>query len=107
MSATFPDPEALVSRLVGHRVRLTLTSGAKREGTLFGCGTGGLQLLSGIGGQIHFRYGEIDAVDDLDKPTCICPRFSDTGGYRIADLGCPTHGINGTRPGDGPWEEGE
>ena len=36
---------------------------------------------------------------------CICPRFGDTGGYRIADLMCPVHGIDGTDPGDGYWED--
>lgn len=35
---------------------------------------------------------------------CICIRFRDTGGYRIADLTCPVHGIDGTDPGDGYWE---
>ena len=30
--------------------------------------------------------------------------FGDTGGFRIADLCCPVHGIGGTDPGDGPWE---
>lgn len=33
---------------------------------------------------------------------CICPRFSDAGGFRIADLCCPVHGVSGTDPGDGP-----
>lgn len=36
-------------------------------------------------------------------PGYICPRFGDTGGFRIADLTCPVHGVNGTDPGDGPW----
>lgn len=41
-----------------------------------------------------------------EKPTqCICKRFSDTGGYRIADLCCPVHGVDGTDPGDGSWEK--
>jgi hypothetical protein len=31
---------------------------------------------------------------------CICAKFSDTGGARIADLTCPIHGVNGTDPGD-------
>jgi hypothetical protein len=35
--------------------------------------------------------------------TCICPRFKDTGGFRIADLACPVHGVDGTDPGDGYW----
>lgn len=42
-----------------------------------------------------------------DTPTeqeCICSRFRDTGGYRIANLTCPVHGMEGTDPGDGPWE---
>jgi hypothetical protein len=37
------------------------------------------------------------------EPNCICPHFTDTGGFRIADLTCPVHGPGGTTPGDGPW----
>jgi len=41
-----------------------------------------------------------------DPPSdCICPRFRDTGGFRIADLTCPVHGVNGTDPGDGYWDD--
>lgn len=36
---------------------------------------------------------------------CICPRFKDTGGVRIADLACPIHGVEGTEPGDGMWDD--
>jgi hypothetical protein len=32
---------------------------------------------------------------------CICPKFVDTGGFGIADLCCPVHGVDGTNPGDG------
>lgn len=47
-----------------------------------------------------------DDVAVAEQPeSCICPVFTDTGGYRIADLTCPVHGINGTDPGDGYWEE--
>ena len=35
---------------------------------------------------------------------CICVEFRDTGGFRIADLTCPVHGVGGTDPGDGYWE---
>ena len=35
---------------------------------------------------------------------CICTMFRDTGGFRIADLLCPVHGVDGMVPGDGPWE---
>ena len=35
---------------------------------------------------------------------CICPMFTDIGEYRIADLTCPIHGVDGTEPGDGFWE---
>jgi hypothetical protein len=38
---------------------------------------------------------------------CICPRFTDTGGFRIADLTCPVHGVGGTSPGDGYWSDDE
>ena len=34
---------------------------------------------------------------------CNCSRFRDTGGFRIADLTCPTHGVDGSDPGDGYW----
>jgi hypothetical protein len=40
-----------------------------------------------------------EGVEDI----CNCPRFADTGGFRIADLTCPIHGIDGTEPGDGWW----
>ena len=43
-------------------------------------------------------------TENVETPKCNCPRFSDTGGFRIADLTCPIHGVNGTDPGDGPWE---
>ena len=35
---------------------------------------------------------------------CICVQFRDTGGFRIADLTCPVHGVDGGSPGDGYWE---
>ena len=41
---------------------------------------------------------------DPRPPGCICPVFADTGGYRIADLTCPVHGVGGTNPGDGYWD---
>ena len=43
--------------------------------------------------------------ENVEEPSCTCPRFSDTGGYRIADLTCPTHGVGGTDPGDGMWTD--
>jgi len=45
---------------------------------------------------------------DPERPVtdaCICPRFTDTGGFRIANLTCPVHGVNGTHPGDDYWED--
>jgi hypothetical protein len=45
------------------------------------------------------------APKEQEPPRCICPRFSDTGGFRIADLCCPVHGVDGTDPGDGYWED--
>jgi hypothetical protein len=36
--------------------------------------------------------------------SCICTHFNDTDGYRVADLACPTHGVEGTEPGDGYWD---
>ena len=44
-------------------------------------------------------------TDDPRPPGCICTVFGDTGGYRIADLTCPVHGVGGTHPGDGYWDE--
>lgn len=52
----------------------------------------------------RFPKREGEATVEL---ACICPRFSDTGGFRIADLGCPVHGVDGTDPGDGYWDEGD
>lgn len=40
--------------------------------------------------------------DQPAEPKCICRKFVDTGGFRLADLCCPVHGVNGTEPGDGP-----
>lgn len=40
-----------------------------------------------------------------EPPACICPRFCDAGGFRIADLCCQVHGTNGTDPGDGYWDQ--
>ena len=51
------------------------------------------------------EYALIRVDDRKDAVTCICVRFKDTGGYRIADLGCPVHGVEGTDPGDGYWDE--
>jgi len=50
-------------------------------------------------------YWEMQAVP-VPEAQCICPRFRDTGGFRIADLTCPIHGLNGTDPGDGYWPAG-
>lgn len=47
-----------------------------------------------------------ESLPDRTAPpivSCICPRFRDTGGFRIADLTCPIHGVNGSDPGDGYW----
>ena len=35
---------------------------------------------------------------------CICPVFRDVVPYRIADLGCPVHGVESDTPGDGFWK---
>jgi hypothetical protein len=47
---------------------------------------------------------DIDLVP-AGEPLCICKKFRDTGGYRVADLNCPIHGVEGTDPGDGPWDD--
>ena len=66
------------------------------------------------GGLAYQRYGAVDMGlienlaeygENVEEPSCNCPRFSDTGGYRIADLTCPTHGVGGTDPGDGMWTD--
>lgn len=44
------------------------------------------------------------ALTTPEPAKCKCPRFSDTDGYRIADLTCPVHGPSGIGPGDGDWE---
>jgi hypothetical protein len=41
-------------------------------------------------------------VEEPTELVCTCPRFKDIGDYRIADMTCPIHGVNGTNPGDGP-----
>lgn len=43
--------------------------------------------------------------DEYVRPKrCVCVMFTDTDGYRIADLCCPRHGVSGDLPPDGPWE---
>ena len=40
---------------------------------------------------------------DVERPDgCICVEFRDTGRFRIADLACPVHGVEGA--GDGYWD---
>ena len=53
----------------------------------------------------HTEYEEDGPCDEPARvpPSCICSRFSDTGGFRIADLTCPVHGVGGSHPGDGYW----
>jgi len=65
------------------------------------CGPSGGECKPSCGCQ-RFRL----ATRPPEPPRCICIRFSDTGGFRIADLCCPVHGVNGTEPGDEYWEEG-
>jgi hypothetical protein len=71
------DPHELFKGLVNHEVQITLVSGRKRIGEVIGCGPGGFQITSGIGGRMLFDYGEVDAVSDLglsqEPPMCICP----------------------------------
>lgn len=42
----------------------------------------------------------------IDRPEgCICPYFTDTNNFRIADLGCPVHGVNGvSAQPDDEWD---
>jgi hypothetical protein len=35
---------------------------------------------------------------------CNCPLFKDVFPFRMADLTCPVHGVEGMDPGDGEWE---
>ena len=53
-------PVALARSLKGQRVTATLTNGSRVNGTLEGCGSHGLTILSGIGGPRRFGYGDID-----------------------------------------------
>ena len=64
----------------------------------------GSPCLSRACGCQLFRPWPADPVPPA-SPRCICPRFGDTGGCRIADLCCPVHGTSGTDPGDGYWED--
>lgn len=53
----------------------------------------------------HAPQGKAEIVEPQPAPPrCICVRFKDTGGFRIADLCCPVHGVDGTDPGDGNWD---
>ena len=49
------------------------------------------------------KMGTEEAVKQARSQGCICPCFHDTGGFRIADLTCPLHGIGGSEEGDGAW----
>lgn len=59
-----------------------------------------------IGDTYYWPIGDVlDAIKTLSKqPTllnpCTCKRF-------LTDLWCPIHGVNGTNPGDGYWEDNE
>lgn len=62
------NPQEAVENLISHRVKLTLTTGNTREGTIIGCGPTGFQITSGIGGRMLLHYGEVDAIEDLGQP---------------------------------------
>jgi hypothetical protein len=51
------------------------------------------------------RALSVEATGAEGGSECVCPKFNYTGGYRIADLACPIHGVKGTNPGD--WIEAE
>lgn len=53
--------------------------------------------------EVHGSREGDEGESAAEQGACNCPRFTDTGGFRIADLTCPVHGVNGTEPGDGPW----
>jgi hypothetical protein len=62
------------------------------------------------GGNVHAPEPANLAAPDLSEEIiqrdwCNCPHFSDTKGFRIADLTCQMHGFGGTHLGDGPWDE--
>jgi hypothetical protein len=44
------------------------------------------------------------SADYVRPEGCVCPYFKDVGGFRIADLCCPVHGLGGPEEGDGYWE---
>lgn len=35
---------------------------------------------------------DMASAGETIPPSCICPRLTDAGGFRIADAGCPVHG---------------
>lgn len=80
---------------------LSATAPAAQEAA---SGPAGSPEGDGKGAGVQDGSGGVE--DDEATPSCICPRFTDTGGFRIADLACPIHGVGGSRPGDGPEEDG-
>jgi hypothetical protein len=53
---------------------------------------------------VQRKTHDIQDTQDFIRPRgCTCQMFRDTGGFRIADLCCPVHGVEGTDPGDGYW----
>jgi hypothetical protein len=51
------------------------------------------------------KLGASGQHDAADPAACICVRFRDTGGFRVGDPCCPVHGVDGTGPLDGPWDD--
>lgn len=60
------------------------------------------QLKRAVDG-VNRAFAVADAVMRARADGCICPYFRDTGDFRIADLTCVIHGVDGTDPGDGYW----
>lgn len=73
--------------------------GPGREACKRSCNCGEFRLA------VRPERGDETAATGNEPPRCICMRFSDTGGFRIADLCCPVHGAGGTEPGDGYWDD--
>jgi hypothetical protein len=64
---------------------------------------GEIAYARSLGKPVRFLVTASEALDAGGRG-CVCRRFADTGGYRVGDLTCPVHGLNGTGPLDGPWE---
>ncbi len=100
-----------VGRTTVHGERVLAVT-ADHEGVTYTPELGGDQRVDDDGMVTVLRDADPNHTDTPSEPKadivwppgCVCVAFGDTGGFRIADLACPVHGVEGTGPGDGPWE---